>query len=65
MMQEIPETERIFKADLVLIALGFLGPENSLSDKLGVETVSVHFFHTDLKEVILCISSFNNFVPCE
>jgi glutamate synthase (NADPH/NADH) small chain len=33
----VPESERIFKTQLVLLALGFLGPENSLLDQLGVE----------------------------
>ena len=34
---EIPGTERVWEADLVLLALGFLGPENSVSEMLGVE----------------------------
>src|SRR5262245_41400422 len=35
--REIPGTEQIFPAQLVLLAMGFLGPENQLLDKLGVE----------------------------
>src|SRR5262249_40518 len=35
--KEIPGTERVFPAQLVLLAMGFLGPENQLLDKLGVE----------------------------
>ena len=35
--REIPGTERVFPAQLVLLAMGFLGPENQLLDKLGVE----------------------------
>jgi glutamate synthase (NADPH/NADH) small chain len=35
--REIPGSERIFPAQLVLLAMGFLGPENQLLDKLGVE----------------------------
>ena len=34
---EIPGTERAWEADLVLLGLGFLGPENSVSEMLGVE----------------------------
>ena len=34
--REIPGTERIFPAQLVLLAMGFLGPENQLLDKLGI-----------------------------
>jgi glutamate synthase (NADPH/NADH) small chain len=33
----IPGTEREFPADLVLLALGFLGPESPVADQLGVE----------------------------
>jgi len=35
--KEVPGTERVFPAQLVLLAMGFLGPENQLIDKLGVE----------------------------
>ena len=33
----MPGTERVFPAQLVLLAMGFLGPENQLLDQLGVE----------------------------
>jgi glutamate synthase (NADPH/NADH) small chain len=33
----IPGTERVFPAQLVLLALGFKGPENPVLDQLGVE----------------------------
>ncbi|MBH0230328.1 glutamate synthase subunit beta [Halobacillus yeomjeoni] len=35
---EIPGTEKVWSADLVLLAIGFSGPEQDLIDKLGVET---------------------------
>ena len=35
--KDVPSTERIFPAQLVLLAMGFLGPENQLLDQLGVE----------------------------
>lgn len=35
---EIPGTEKVWKADLVLLAIGFSGPEQDLIDKMGVET---------------------------
>jgi glutamate synthase (NADPH) small chain len=35
--KEIPGTERVFPAQLVLLAMGFLGPESQLLDQLGVE----------------------------
>jgi glutamate synthase (NADPH/NADH) small chain len=35
--REIPGTERVYRAQLVLLAMGFLGPESQLLDQLGVE----------------------------
>jgi glutamate synthase (NADPH) small chain len=34
---EIPGTEKIWKADLVLLAMGFLGPEQTVSNMLGLD----------------------------
>jgi len=36
-MKEIPGSDKIIKADLVLLAMGFLGPEDQLIDQLGLE----------------------------
>jgi glutamate synthase (NADPH/NADH) small chain len=36
-LKEVPGTEKVFPAQLVLLAMGFLGPENALLDQLGVE----------------------------
>lgn len=35
--KEIEGTEKVWKADLVLLALGFLGPENPVLDQLKIE----------------------------
>ena len=35
-LEEIPNTEKVWKADLILIAMGFLGPEHRATDPLGV-----------------------------
>ncbi|HEV3258708.1 MAG TPA: FAD-dependent oxidoreductase, partial [Gemmataceae bacterium] len=35
--KDVPGSERVFPAQLVLLAMGFLGPENQLLDRLGVE----------------------------
>ncbi len=35
--RNIPGTEQVFPAQLVLLAMGFSGPENQLLDQLGVE----------------------------
>jgi glutamate synthase (NADPH/NADH) small chain len=35
--KELPGTEAVFPAQLVLLAMGFLGPENLVLDQLGVE----------------------------
>lgn len=36
--EPIPGTERVFKADMALIAIGFDGPEQTLAQQLGLET---------------------------
>jgi glutamate synthase (NADPH/NADH) small chain len=36
-MKEIPHTEQTWKAELVLLALGFLGPEGETLEAFGVE----------------------------
>lgn len=35
--REVPGTERVWPADLVLLSLGFVGPEGGLLDQLGIE----------------------------
>jgi glutamate synthase (NADPH/NADH) len=37
-MVEVPGSERTFEADLVLLALGFLGPEQKLAEQLSLRT---------------------------
>ncbi|NJL30142.1 MAG: FAD-dependent oxidoreductase [Phycisphaerales bacterium] len=36
-LKEVPGSEQTFPADLVLLAMGFLGPEESLVQRIGVE----------------------------
>ncbi|MGB5265541.1 MAG: glutamate synthase small subunit [Polyangiales bacterium] len=36
-MSEVPGSAQIFEADLVLLAMGFLGPEDTLAEQLGLE----------------------------
>ncbi len=36
--EEVPGTERTWSAQLVLLAMGFLGPESYLGEQLGLET---------------------------
>jgi glutamate synthase (NADPH/NADH) small chain len=36
-MREVPGTERVWPAQLVLLAMGFLGPEDAMFSQLGVE----------------------------
>ncbi len=36
-MAEVPNSEKIWEADLVLLSMGFLGPEHYVSDALGLE----------------------------
>ena len=35
-LEEVPGSEREWKADLVLLSMGFLGPEHDVSDPLGI-----------------------------
>ena len=37
--QPIEGTKKVLKADLVLLAMGFLGPENALFDAFAVEEI--------------------------
>jgi NAD(P)H-dependent glutamate synthase small subunit len=39
-MMELPGTEQVWEADMVLLALGFLGPDETLVPGLGLETDS-------------------------
>ncbi|NNE18199.1 MAG: glutamate synthase subunit beta [Myxococcales bacterium] len=36
-MSEVPGSEQIFEADLIFLAMGFLGPEDTLAEQLGLE----------------------------
>lgn len=36
--EEIPGTEKVWPADIVLVAVGFEGPERTIIDELGLET---------------------------
>jgi len=36
-MEEVAGSEQVIGADLVLLAMGFIGPENAVSELLGVE----------------------------
>jgi glutamate synthase (NADPH) small chain len=36
-MREVPGSEHTFEADLVLLAMGFLGPEDTLAEKLDLD----------------------------
>uniref|UniRef100_G3D5I4 Glutamate synthase [NADPH] small chain n=1 Tax=uncultured Myxococcales bacterium TaxID=253830 RepID=G3D5I4_9BACT len=36
-MSEVPGSEQIFEADLIFLAMGFLGPEDTLAEQFGLE----------------------------
>lgn len=36
-MEQLPGTEKVFPADLVLLAMGFLGPERAIADQLELK----------------------------
>jgi glutamate synthase (NADPH/NADH) small chain len=59
--KHVPGTEKVLPAQLVLLAMGFLGPEQPLLDSLGVErdartNVKADFnkYSTNLKNVFAC-----------
>jgi glutamate synthase (NADPH/NADH) small chain len=46
-MVEVPGSEEIFEADLVFLAMGFLGPEDTLAEHLGLERDARSNFKAD------------------
>ncbi|KAL1440484.1 hypothetical protein MTO96_009417 [Rhipicephalus appendiculatus] len=57
-MEELPDTSKVFKADLVLLAMGFLGPEKYLIDELSLEQdprcnirTTANSYHTSVPRV--------------
>jgi NAD(P)H-dependent glutamate synthase small subunit len=46
-MSEVPGSEEIFEADLVFLAMGFLGPEDTLAEQLGLERDARSNFKAD------------------
>jgi NADPH-dependent glutamate synthase beta subunit-like oxidoreductase len=36
-MEEVPGSEKTWQADLVMLSMGFLGPEHYVSNELGIE----------------------------
>ncbi len=50
-MWAVPGTEEVVRADLVLLALGFLGPEPSLPGELGCELDARGNVRTDLRKM--------------
>ena len=52
-MEEIPNSEKVFKADLVIIAAGFLGPEKTLAQQFGVKKVTLASLQSNTCLVVL------------
>ncbi|XP_057669845.1 uncharacterized protein LOC130902058 [Diorhabda carinulata] len=55
-MNQVPGTEKVFKADLVLLAMGFLGPERAIGDQLELtldarSNFSTKDYKTNVKNV--------------
>ncbi|KAL2650685.1 hypothetical protein R1flu_018813 [Riccia fluitans] len=46
-MQEVPGSEEVIEADLVFLAMGFLGPEQNIAEKLGLQTDARSNFKAD------------------
>jgi len=57
---ELEGTEEVLPADLVLLAMGFLGPEATLADALGLELDPRSNFkvcHTLFTDLFPCVQS--------
>src|ERR1044071_59396 len=59
--KNVPDTEKVLPAQLVLLAMGFLGPEQPLLDALGVERdqrsnakADFEKYNTNIKGVFAC-----------
>lgn len=55
-MNQVPGSEKVFKADLVLLAMGFLGPERAIGDQLELtldarSNFSTKDYRTNVKNV--------------
>lgn len=46
-MNQVPGSEKVFKADLVLLAMGFLGPERAIGDQLELTLDARSNFSTE------------------
>ena len=49
-MKEIANTEKIWKADLILLALGFVGPEKNILDNFGISLNKEHNIESAYRE---------------
>lgn len=57
-MEEVPESEKFFSAQLVFLALGFLGPQAEVIKALGVKQDARTNIQTAPKVGISYISTF-------
>ena len=60
-MEEVPGSEKFFPAQLVFLALGFLGPQSDVIKALGVMQDARSNIQTPTKVrfIVTCISHFN------
>ena len=59
-MEEIPNSEKVFPADKVIIAAGFLGPEKTLAEQFGIKKVSLKCFYKF--DFLICFFSSSTFL---
>lgn len=62
-MEEIPNSEKVFKADLVIIAAGFLGPEKTLAEQFGIKKVRLRRSYKFSFVICLFLSYFLGLSP--
>ena len=58
-MEEIPNSEKVFPADKVIIAAGFLGPEKTLAEQFGIKKVSLSVFTSLIFQFVFFFVNFS------
>lgn len=51
--QDLPKTEKIWPAQLILLSMGFLGAEETLFQQLGLGNAQIHGFQTDYEGLFI------------
>lgn len=61
---EVPGSQELIEADLVLLAMGFLGPEATLAEALGIERDPRSNFKVGCPALLLPVVDGQGMAPC-